>query len=176
MPGNDSACSESILKTHIAFISVGSNIGRRLENCRKAIQSLTAADVWLKAQSRIYETEPVDYRNQNWFINYAIKVETILDPFQLLTRIESIQYDAGRIRDAIRFGPRIIDLDIIFYDEVVINSPRLVIPHPRMHTRRFVLRPLCDIEAELIHPVLKLNMQTLLDGLDEHVQRIIEHR
>ena len=172
----NSVCPERILETHIAFISVGSNIGNRIEHCRKAIQSLISTDVWLKAQSRIYETEPVDYPDQEWFINYAVKIETILDPFQLLGRIESVQRDAGRIRDAIRFGPRIIDLDIIFYDEVVINSSRLVIPHPRMHTRRFVLRPLCDIESKMIHPVLKLDMQTLLDGLDEHAQRIIELR
>ena len=156
----------------IAYISVGSNLGNKRENCRRGIQSLTRQNAWLKAQSCIYQTEPVDYTDQDWFINYVVKIETNLDPFQLLDRIQTIQRKAGRIQDQIRFGPRILDLDILLFDEVVINSGRLIIPHPRMHKRRFVLKPLCDIDPALIHPVLQTDVQSLLDNLDDNEQRI----
>ena len=163
-------------KQHLAYISVGSNLGNKLENCRRGVQSLAGHNTKIKDQSPIYQTEPVDYRDQDWFINYVVKIETDLDPFQLLDRIQTIQREAGRIHDEIRFGPRILDLDIIFYDEVVINSSRLVIPHPRMHERRFVLKPLCDIDPTLIHPVLKLDIQSVLSSLDENEQRIRPYR
>jgi 2-amino-4-hydroxy-6-hydroxymethyldihydropteridine diphosphokinase len=130
----------------------------------------------LKAESRIYQTEPVDYTDQDWFINLVVKIETLLDPNRLLQRLQSIQRKAGRLKDSIRFGPRVLDLDIIFYDEVVINSKQLVIPHPRMHKRRFVLQPLCDIDPAITHPVLKSDVRTLLNHLDDNEQRIIEYR
>ncbi len=160
----------------IAYISVGSNLGNKLENCRRGIQSLTRQNVWLKAQSCIYQTEPVDYADQDWFINYVVKIETKLDPFQLLDLIQTIQRNAGRIQDEIRFGPRILDLDILLFDGVVINSERLIIPHPRMHKRRFVLKPLCDIDPAIIHPVLGMDVQSLLDTLDDNEQRIHPYR
>ena len=161
---------------HTAYISVGSNIGNKLENCRRGIRQLGRDDVWLKAESRTYQTEPVDYTDQDWFINLVVKVETLLDPHRLLQRLQSIQRKGGRLQDSIRFGPRVLDLDIIFYDEKVINSTQLVIPHPRMHKRRFVLQPLCDIDPAIIHPVLKTDVRTLLNCLDENEQRIIEYR
>ncbi len=160
----------------IAYISVGSNLGNKLENCRRGIQSLTRQNVWLKAQSCIYQTEPVDYADQDWFINYVVKIETKLDPFQLLDLIQTIQRNAGRIQDEIRFGPRILDLDILLFDGVVINFERLIIPHPRMHKRRFVLKPLCDIDPAIIHPVLGMDVQSLLDTLDDNEQRIHPYR
>ena len=86
-----------------------------------------------------------------------------LDPFELLKKLKSIEPDAGRVDDPIRFGPRILDLDIILYDDLVTNCSELIIPHPRMHKRRFVLRPICDIDPEIVHPVLKKEMQDLLD-------------
>lgn len=161
---------------HIAYISVGSNLGNKLENCRQGIQSLTERNVRLTAQSYLYQTEPVDYKDQDWFINYAVKIETHLDPFQLMERIQTIQRKAGRIHDEIRFGPRILDLDIILYDEVVIHSAQLIVPHPRMHERRFVLQPLCDIDPTIIHPVLRMEVQSLLNTLDEKAQRIRRYR
>ena len=157
---------------HLAYISVGSNLGDKLENCRRGVQALVDHNTIIKVQSPIYQTEPVDYTDQDWFINYVVQLETELDPYQLLDRIQTIQREAGRIHDKIRFGPRILDLDIIFYDEAVINSSRLIIPHPRMHERRFVLKPLCDIDPTLIHPVLKLDVQSMLSTLDEDQQRI----
>jgi len=165
------------MKNNIAFICVGSNIGNKLENCKKGVDALIRSDsVILKAQSLCYKTDPVDYLNQDWFINYVIKIETSLDPFELLNRLKSIQRNAGRINDVVRFGPRILDLDIILFDGVVINSENLTIPHPRMHKRRFVLRPICDIDSKIIHPVFKKNMKSLLDSLDDKEQGIAEYK
>ena len=162
---------------HIAYISAGSNMGDRLQNCRKGIEALIEADKSrILAQSRIYKTEPVDYEDQNWFVNMMVKLETALDPFQLLDHIEHIQRAAGRIKDAIRFGPRILDLDIILYDDRIIKSERLEVPHPRMHKRRFVLRPICDIDPAVIHPVLKQEVQILLGQLGAEEQKVIEYK
>jgi 2-amino-4-hydroxy-6-hydroxymethyldihydropteridine diphosphokinase len=162
---------------HFVYISVGSNMGDRLQNCRRGIKALThQSKSRVLAQSRIYSTEPVDFLDQDWFINMMIKLETELDPFQLLDQIKSIQWAAGRKRDMIQYGPRILDLDIIFFDDFVINSERLVVPHPRMHQRRFVLKPICDIDPTIIHPVLKKNMQSLLACLGEDEQRVIEYQ
>ncbi|MBW2590874.1 MAG: 2-amino-4-hydroxy-6-hydroxymethyldihydropteridine diphosphokinase [Deltaproteobacteria bacterium] len=165
------------MKGHIAYISVGSNIGNKIENCKKGVDALIRSDsVTLKAQSRYYKTDPVDYLNQDWFINYVVKIETSLDPFELLNRLKSIQRNAGRINDVIRFGPRILDLDIILFGDVVINLENLTIPHPRMHKRRFVLKPVCDIDAEIIHPVFKKNMEYLLNNIDDEEQGIAEYK
>jgi 2-amino-4-hydroxy-6-hydroxymethyldihydropteridine diphosphokinase len=152
-------------------------MGDRLQNCRKGIAALTEyGNSRILAQSRIYMTEPVDYEDQNWFINMVIKLQTELDPFQLLDHIEHIQRAAGRLRDPIRYGPRILDLDIILYDDRIIDSERLVVPHPRMHKRRFVLKPICDIDPATIHPVLKQEMQFLLKRLEPDQQKVIEHK
>ena len=162
---------------HIAYISVGSNMGDRLQNCRKGVEALAEADnSRILAQSRIYQTEPVDYEDQDWFINMVVKLETPYDPFQLLDHIEDIQRAAGRTRDPIRFGPRILDLDIILYDNRIIESERLVVPHPRMHKRRFVLKPICDIDPAIIHPVLKREIQFLLKQLGEEEQMVFEYK
>ena len=164
------------MKTHIAYISVGSNLGDKLVNCQNGITSLAKVRrSRILAQSHIYVTEPVDYVDQDWFINMAVKLETSLDPFRLLDHIENIQQSAGRIQDPIRFGPRILDLDIILFDDCIIESERLVIPHPRMHKRRFVLKPICDIDPSIIHPVLKQDMQYLLERLGDDKQKVFEY-
>ena len=157
---------------HTAFISVGSNLGDKLENCQQGVSSLTQSSCRLVAQSNIYRTEPVDYLDQDWFVNYVIQIETRLQPLQLLQSIQTIQKEAGRERDEIRFGPRILDLDIILYDVLRMNASDLTIPHPRMHKRRFVLQPLCDINPTLIHPVFNVDIQSLLSALDDNEQRI----
>jgi len=162
---------------HIAYLSVGSNLGNKLENCRNGIASLTcSADIRLIEQSSIYRTEPVDYQDQDWFVNYAVKIETVLDPLSLLNIIKSIELEVGRVPHAIRFGPRVLDLDIILYDDVVQNETRLTIPHPRMHKRRFVLKPICDIDPGISHPVLRQTMLELLENLAEDGQGIIEYK
>jgi len=160
---------------HIAYISVGSNIGHRLENCKNSITSLAESKISIiRGRSPFYMTEPVDYINQDWFVNLVVKIETRLDPFRLLDKLKSIQSNAGRYYDAVRSGPRILDLDIIMYDDFVINSPELIIPHPRMHKRRFVLKPICDIDPQIVHPVLKRDMQYLLDRQDDDGQMVRE--
>lgn len=162
---------------HTAYIGAGSNIGNKCSNCQNGIDILTrSGKSVLKGQSRFYKTEPVDYKDQDWFINVVVKIETTLDPFELLNELKSIEREAGREEDPIRYGPRILDLDIIMYDDLVTNSSGLVVPHPRMHKRRFVLKPICDIDPKVVHPVLKKDMQYLLGILDENEQRIVEYK
>lgn len=162
---------------HRAFIAAGSNIGNKLLNCKNGISALTESGTSiLKDLSGFYLTEPVDYLDQDWFINCVIRIETTLDPYQLLDELRSIERQAGRVNERIKFGPRILDLDIIFYDDLIENSSKLVIPHPRMHKRRFVLKPICDIDPQLLHPVLQKNMQYLLDNLNDSGQRILRYK
>ncbi len=160
---------------HIAFIGVGSNLGEKLDNCLRGIKALTTN--WhsrLMDISRIYKTEPVDFPDQDWFVNCVIRIETALDPLSLLEVLQDIQKKAGRVTDSIRFGPRILDMDILLYDESVIQEKDLTIPHPRMHLRRFVLKPLCDIDTELHHPVLNHSVKYFLDNLKDDGQGIVE--
>jgi 2-amino-4-hydroxy-6-hydroxymethyldihydropteridine diphosphokinase len=162
---------------HVAYISVGSNLGDKLANCRRGIAALASeAGVRITAQSRFYKTEPVDFRAQDWFVNAAVRVETTVDPNGLLDRLQAAQRAAGRAADGRRFGPRVLDLDLLMYDRLVLEDPRLVLPHPRMHRRRFVLQPLCDIDPFLVHPLIGKNMQRLLSELTEHGQQVIELR
>jgi 2-amino-4-hydroxy-6-hydroxymethyldihydropteridine diphosphokinase len=165
------------MKVHAAYIGAGSNIGNKLLNCKNGIIALSRShDTQIKEWSRFYKTEPVDYKDQDWFINVVVKIETTLDPFQMLKKLKSIEHDAGRIDDPVRFGPRILDLDILLFDDFVTNSSGLIIPHPRMHKRRFVLKPICDIDPAVVHPVFKKEMQDLLAILGDNEQRIIEYK
>jgi len=160
---------------HTAFVGVGSNLGQKQDNCLQGIAALTSnGHSRLLNQSRPYRTEPVDYPDQDWFVNCVVQVETCLDPFELLAVLQDIQKQAGRVQDAIRFGPRILDMDIIFYDAAVIDHPDLTLPHPRMHLRRFVLKPLCDMDPALRHPILDQTVRQLLDNLDDAGQGIVE--
>lgn len=161
---------------HTTYISVGSNIGDKLSNCQQGIDALTRLrGTVLMQQSEFFKTEPVDFTDQDWFINTVIQINTDLDPFRLLDEFHAIQCGAGREKDPVRYGPRVLDLDIIFYDDVVMNTAELVIPHPRMHERRFVLRPLCDISPDIIHPVFLKDVKTLLDMLDDQSQQVVRY-
>ena len=165
------------MEYHTVYICVGSNLGSKLNNCRQGVAELTRGETSrLVDQSPVYRTEPVGYKEQDWFINYVIKIETVLEPLALLDRLRSIEHDAGRTRDSVRFGPRVLDLDIIFYDDLVMETDGLVIPHPRMHKRRFVLKPVCDIDPHIIHPVFHRTVQSLLEDLDATGQRITEYK
>ena len=158
---------------HIAYISVGSNIGDKIANCRAGIEGLCASGKSsVLRRSGYYRTSPVDFEDQDWFVNAVVEIETILGPQALLGEIKDIQSRAGRKADPIRFGPRILDLDIVFYNTVVIHGDGLEIPHPRMHKRRFVLRPICDIDPSIVHPVLKKDMHTLLNEIEGAEQKI----
>ena len=158
---------------HSAIISVGSNMGEKLENCRRAIEAMgQIKSTRVAACSRFYKTAPVDYLDQDWFVNAAVQLDTRLAPRELLEALHDIQRRAGRTRDPIRFGPRVIDLDIIFYNAAVIETPALVVPHPRMHKRRFVLQPICDIDPSIVHPVIKKSVRHLLERILDDTQSV----
>jgi 2-amino-4-hydroxy-6-hydroxymethyldihydropteridine diphosphokinase len=167
--------SVAVLKRdHTVFISVGSNLGNKLDNCLNGIEALgESGKSVLVAISRFFKTSPVDYTDQDWFVNAAVKIGTLLDPLDLLDVLVAIQQRMGRKADAIRFGPRVLDLDILIYDDLVIRTPRLEIPHPRMHKRAFVLQPICDIDPTIIHPVLGITVDELMNRLNADDQRII---
>jgi 2-amino-4-hydroxy-6-hydroxymethyldihydropteridine diphosphokinase len=159
--------------THRVFVCAGSNLGDKAENCRNGILEVarTTGSV-LKSRSPLYRTEPVDFRDQEWFVNGVAEFETALSPHALLTALKQIERRAGRTEGGIRFGPRVLDLDIIFYGDAVIETGDLAIPHPRMHQRRFVLRPMRDIAPELVHPVLKKTMRDLFAEIEEPGQKV----
>ena len=160
---------------HSVIISVGSNIGDKQDNCQKGIDHLMASgNATLVKASRFYRTSPVDYLDQEWFVNAAVKFETILEPLELLEVLKAVQQQCGRTKSGIRFGPRVLDLDIIFYDRLVMKSPTLEIPHPRMHKRRFVLQPICDIDPDIIHPLLNIPVKSLLNQLGDNGQEVFE--
>ncbi len=160
---------------HLAYIAVGSNLGDRLENCRQGLDAIEhSGKSKIQARSKFYQTAPVDYQHQDWFINAAVCIETQLEPFSLLQELKSIEKKLGRRTDGVRFGPRLLDLDIIFYNNRVFETAKLKIPHPRAHKRRFVLKPICDIDPNILHPMLNKNVQALLDELDDADQKVIE--
>ena len=152
---------------HIAYIAMGSNVGNKLLQCQKAISQILKVDRHkLLAQSSFYKTQPLGYRAQDWFINDVIKIETDLKPHKLLGTLKAIESCLGR-RETFRWGPREIDLDLLFYDNEEIQSEDLVLPHPRLHERQFVLFPLAEIDPHLVHPVLKKTIQEILNDLKE---------
>lgn len=158
-------------KHHIAYLSLGANLGDRESNIRNGLTLLEKAAV-IRCISPFYETQPVDYTDQGWFINIAVKIETRLDAFELLKEIKAIECKAGRKKAGIRFGPRMLDMDILLFDDAVMSTPELTVPHPRMHERCFVLAPLCDINPDIIHPVLGKNIHTLLKDLNDPDQKV----
>ncbi|MDP3049288.1 MAG: 2-amino-4-hydroxy-6-hydroxymethyldihydropteridine diphosphokinase [Thermodesulfovibrionales bacterium] len=136
----------------IAYISIGSNLGDREENCRQAIKLIEKNGIVVKKQSLMYETEPWGVKDQPKFINMAIEAETDKKPEELLRVLEEIEKEIGRT-ETVKWGPRVIDLDILFYDDLILKTPDLEIPHPLLHEREFVLKPLCEIAPDKKHPV-----------------------
>lgn len=148
---------------HVSYIGIGSNLGEKLNNCEKAISKiLKVGHHRLLARSSFFKTEPVGYLSQDWFVNGVIKIETELEPSELLHTMKTIEAQLGRTQ-TIRWGPRIIDLDILFFDDLHIQTDDLEIPHPLIQDRKFVLVPLAEIDGQLIHPVLKKSIQQLVD-------------
>jgi 2-amino-4-hydroxy-6-hydroxymethyldihydropteridine diphosphokinase len=154
------------------YLSLGSNIGDRQSNLHTAIDRLAAPGLRILRTSPIYETEPVDYTGQRWFLNLVVEAETELFPMQLLSRIGKIERELGRVRTLPK-GPRTIDIDILLYGKTVVHSATLEIPHPRMAQRRFVLAPLADLAPDLRHPVTRLTVREMLDGAPAEVVRLI---
>jgi len=150
---------------HLVYLALGSNLGNRSENLRSAIKNLRPEVKVIKC-SQVYETPPWGYEDQPRFLNQVIEVETNLDPNELLEYVKEIEGKIGREK-AFRYGPRSIDIDILFYDDIVIDSPPLVIPHARISERAFVLIPLADLAPDFLHPVLGETVLSLLAKVDQ---------
>ena len=153
------------------YLSLGSNLGKKKENIERAISFLKEKGI-VKKISSFYKTEPVDVRDQPWFVNCVVEAETVLSPEKLLVFTQSIE---KRLKKRIlrRKGPRTIDIDILFYDNKRINKKNITIPHPRLHNRNFVVIPFCEINPHFVHPVLKKTMADLCNEENE-TQKIIK--
>ena len=156
------------------YLSLGSNLGDREAQLRQAIRELSAGEVQVVRASSLYETEPVGLPGQPWFLNAVVEAATDLFPLQLLDRTQEIEIRMGR-RRTVRQGPRPIDIDILLYGNFRIQSERLIVPHPRMVERRFVLEPLAELAPELRHPVTHMTVRELLAGTSDRsaVRRVL---
>ncbi|HKG55139.1 MAG TPA: 2-amino-4-hydroxy-6-hydroxymethyldihydropteridine diphosphokinase [Anaerolineales bacterium] len=147
------------MKEHTVYLALGSNLGDRLANLKQAIDSLTP-QMEVRAKSFVYETPPWGYEDQPKFLNQVVKAKTYLDPEPLLKHLKRLEVALGR-QASFPNGPRLIDMDILFYDELIVNTPSLVIPHPRLHERGFVLLPLMDISPDLVHPLSRKRVREM---------------
>ncbi|MBL6995162.1 2-amino-4-hydroxy-6-hydroxymethyldihydropteridine diphosphokinase [Desulfobacula sp.] len=160
---------------HIVYLSIGSNIGDKKKNLNDATAILNRHDkIDVVDVSSFYKTEPQNFTDQDWFVNAALKIRTALTPEDLIAVIKTLEKDLDKDGKPFRFGPRIIDIDIIYFDNLVLKTRHLEIPHPRMHERCFVLIPICDIGAHTIHPVLNLRSDDLLKKIEkQETQKVI---
>lgn len=151
----------------VCYIGIGSNLGDALRNCKDAIKAISLIDeIQLTATSSFYSSEPVGIENQNWFVNAVIEIKTTLPASDLLHILQNIENVMGRKRE-IKGGPRTIDLDLLFYNQDIINERDLIVPHPEIHKRRFVLEPLNEIASYFIHPAFGISVRGLKDRLDD---------
>ena len=145
------------------YIGIGSNLGDPFENCIRAVEAVGENPFCeIKALSPFYKTQPVGIEGENWFINAVVSVNTNLSPAELIEMLLDIEKEMGRTRSGVRWESRIIDLDVLLIGNEIINDKNLTVPHPRMHTRRFVMAPMTDIAPELIHPLQGKSMADIL--------------
>ncbi|EPY6471931.1 2-amino-4-hydroxy-6-hydroxymethyldihydropteridine diphosphokinase [Clostridium sporogenes] len=149
---------------HTAYVAFGSNMGEKENYIKRALEKIEEKAIKIIKLSPIYETEPYGVLDQDSFLNGVVKIESNLTPENLIEVLLDIEKQLDRVRER-RWGPRTIDLDIIFYDDFIINEENLIIPHRDMENREFVLKPLCDIDENFIHPVLKKSVKQLYDEL-----------
>ena len=150
------------MKQEVVYLGLGSNLGDKAGQCLRALKEISASTHnHIRAVSSLYKTEPIGYREQDWFINCVAELATTLPPHPLQEFLQGIEKLMGRKR-TITMGPRIIDLDILFYGTEVIDEEGLIIPHPHLHERRFVLVPLAELAPDLRHPVLHTTINDLL--------------
>lgn len=153
----------------IAYIGIGSNLGDRKENCLRAIRLLRENGIDVIKESSLYETEPWGVEDQPRFINMVVMVETTKPPMELLNTLKSIESEMGR-KPSKRWGPRLIDLDILLYGDLVLSEDVLKIPHPLLEKREFVLIPLSEIAPDLVHPISGKTIAELLKELRQNRQ------
>jgi 2-amino-4-hydroxy-6-hydroxymethyldihydropteridine diphosphokinase len=146
-----------------AYILLGGNLGNRTGSLKKAIDLIPGKEVKITGRSSIYETEPWGFEHNLYFLNLVLKIETSLKPLELLERIIGIERNMGRDKINTSYSARIIDIDILFYDDIIIKTNKLIIPHPKINERKFVLIPMAEIAPEFIHPVLKKSISRLRD-------------
>jgi GTP cyclohydrolase-4 len=146
------------------YLGLGSNVGNRARNIYSALRRLQD-EIQLDRISSLYETQPVGYTDQPRFLNLVCAGETHLSPEDLLVLAKRIEREMGR-KQGIRFGPRIIDIDVLFYEDLIMDTPQLEIPHPRLAERGFVLIPLNEVAPGLLHPRLKVSVRELLGNAE----------
>ncbi len=149
---------------HIVYLALGSNLGNRAANLKEAIAALPP-QMDVKAKSKVYETPPWGHVEQENFYNQVLKAQTYVEPEPLLKHLKRLEVALGR-KPSFQNGPRLIDMDILFYDDLVLNTAALTIPHPHVHERGFVLLPMMDIAPEYVHPVKQRSVRELLSGCD----------
>jgi 2-amino-4-hydroxy-6-hydroxymethyldihydropteridine diphosphokinase len=160
------------LDNHIVYLALGSNLGDRLANLKQAIAALPP-QIEVKAKSRVYETPPWGYTDQPAFLNQVLKGNTYVEPGLLLKHLKRLEVALGRV-PSFQDGPRLIDIDVLFYDELVLDTPPLILPHPHLHQRGFVLIPLNDIAPTLMHPTIGKTVNEMLAACDTSDIRVYE--